>query len=59
MAEDDLVYLLRRAAEERRIASGAVNGEGCAARLGLADAYDERIRSADRTALLAGERLNG
>ena len=59
MAKDDLVYLLRRAAEERKMASEAVNGEARAAHIGLADAYEEKVRGVGSTAApAASEHLN-
>lgn len=43
MAEDDLVYLLRRAADERERAERAVDPAAKAAHGGMAEAYDRRI----------------
>lgn len=48
MSDDDLVYLLRRAAEERRLATDAATDEARAAHRGLADAYDERVRDVEQ-----------
>ena len=47
MADDDLVYLLRRAADEKRLATTAGNDSARLAHQGLADAYEQRIRDAD------------
>jgi len=44
MADDDLVYLLRRAADERARAEKAVDPAAKAAHGGLAERYDQRIR---------------
>jgi hypothetical protein len=44
MADDDLIYLLRRAADERARAEKAVDPAARAAHDGLAQRYDQRIR---------------
>ena len=54
MADDDLIYLLRRAADERARAEKAVDPAARAAHDGLAQRYDQRIReqSAGKVAAL-------
>jgi hypothetical protein len=44
MAKDDLVYLVRRAAEERMRASIAKHDGARVSHAGLADAYEARLR---------------
>lgn len=44
MADDDLIYLLRRAADERVRAEKAIDPAARAAHDGLAQRYDQRIR---------------
>jgi hypothetical protein len=44
MRDNDLAYLLRRAAEERRRADGCDNEATKASHRGLAEAYEDRIR---------------
>jgi hypothetical protein len=44
MADDDLIYLLRRAADERARAEKAIDPAAKAAHGGLAERYDQRIR---------------
>ncbi|HSI19743.1 MAG TPA: hypothetical protein VK980_18395 [Sphingomonas sp.] len=44
MADDDLIYLLRRAADERARAEKAIDPAARAAHDGLAQRYDQRIR---------------
>jgi hypothetical protein len=44
MADDDLIYLLRRAADERVRAERAIDPAAKAAHDGLAAGYDQRIR---------------
>ncbi len=44
MADDDLIYLLRRAADERARADMATDAGAKAAHGGLAERYDARIR---------------
>ena len=43
MADNDLIYLLRRAADERARAETAINPAVKAAHGGLAECYDRRI----------------
>ena len=49
--EDDLIYLLRRAGEERGKASESVSEGARRAHLGLADAYDAKLRGKSPTPL--------
>ena len=44
MVDDDLIYLLRRAADERARAEKATDPAAKAAHGGLAERYDQRIR---------------
>jgi hypothetical protein len=48
MPDDDLVYLLRRAVEERRRADGCDNEAARASHRGLAEAYEDRVRHGSR-----------
>ena len=45
MADDDLIYLLRRAADERARADKATDPGAKAAHGGLAERYDQQIRA--------------
>lgn len=46
MADDDLVYLLRRSAEERAKARNATDDSVMAAHREMADAYDAKTKPA-------------
>lgn len=43
MADDDLIYLLRRAVEERLRADGCTNAAAKASHAGMAAAYERRL----------------
>jgi hypothetical protein len=53
MADDDLVSLLRRAADEKRLAAAGGNDEARFAHRGMADAYEQKLRDADPALLIA------
>lgn len=44
MPNDDLIYLLRRAVEERQRADGCDHAAARAAHEGLAEGYEDRVR---------------
>lgn len=44
MANDDLMYLLRRAAQERQRADYSTNSAAKASHIGMAEAYERRVR---------------
>ena len=46
MTDDDLVYLLRRAADKKMLAAAAGNDEARLAHGDLADAHEQKVRDA-------------
>ncbi len=47
MADDDLVYMLRRAADEKRLAAAAGSEEARIVHQRLAGAYEQKVREVD------------
>ena len=50
MANDDLIYMLRRATEEKIKALKATDNGARAAHIGMAEAYDARLGDTGKTA---------